>query len=220
MSEVIARVKAHPSGVLLLVQILGVVAYPFATDTALGRATLSFLAMVVLGLAVWTVRSTPALTWLAITLGLPALALTFVEVLQPDSQGIALASAVTHAVFYFYTAYALVRYLFDDTWVTNDELFAVGAAFTIVAWGFAYVFMAVQILDPGSFISYAGEGQRTWFELLFLSFANLTSVGLSDVAPVKPHARSFAMLEHLAGVLYVAMVISRMVSLTVLRFRG
>ena len=35
--------------------------------------------------------------------------------------------------------------------------------------------------------------------------------------PVKPFARSLVMIEQLAGVAYIAMVVSRLVSLTVLR---
>ena len=34
--------------------------------------------------------------------------------------------------------------------MTTDELFAVGATFTLVAWAFAYVFNGVQIVQPGS----------------------------------------------------------------------
>ena len=71
---------------------------------------------------------------------------------------IRLWSSVLHAFFYGYTAYGLVRYLFDDTWVTRDEIFAVGANFTVVAWGFAYLFVAVQVLYPGSFVVYQGRG--------------------------------------------------------------
>ena len=47
----------------------------------------------------------------------------------------------------------------------------------------------------------------------------LTSVGLSDVGPVQPEARAVGTIEQLAGVMYVAMVISRLVALTVLRSR-
>ena len=54
-------------------------------------------------------------------------------------------------------------------------------------------------------------------ELLFLSFTTLTSTGLSDVVPVKPFARGVVMIEQLAGLAYVAMVVSRLVGLTVLR---
>jgi hypothetical protein len=54
-------------------------------------------------------------------------------------------------------------------------------------------------------------------ELLFLSFTTLTSTGLSDVTPVKAFARSLVMMEQLAGLAYVAMVVSRLVGLMVMR---
>jgi hypothetical protein len=63
-------------------------------------------------------------------------------------------------------------------------------------------------------------GQRTFLELLYLSFANLTSVGLSDVTAVLPMGRSFVILEQLVGVMYVALIIARVVGLTITRWRG
>ena len=57
-------------------------------------------------------------------------------------------------------------------------------------------------------------------ELLFLSFTNLSSTGLSDVAPITAFARSLVMIEQLAGLGYVAMIVSRLVALTVTRPRG
>ena len=116
----------------------------------------------VLAVAVWAVRATPALTWVALLLGFPVVVLTVLEGVYPDSEQVRLWSAVLHALFYGYTAYGLVRYLFDDTCVTRDEVFAVGANFTVVAWGFAYLFIAVQIIWPGSFIAYQGEGSQNF----------------------------------------------------------
>jgi hypothetical protein len=114
----------------------------------------------------------------------------------------------------------MIRYLFVDDRVTRDELFATGAAFTVVAWGFAYLYAAAQVLWPGSFIGAGGPGDRSWFDLLFLSFTTLTSVGLSDVVPVLPNARSLVMIEQVAGVLYVALVVARLVGLTVVGRAG
>ena len=54
-------------------------------------------------------------------------------------------------------------------------------------------------------------------ELLFLSFTTLTSTGLSDVVPIKPFARALCMIEQLAGLAYVAVLVSRLVGLTVRR---
>jgi hypothetical protein len=64
------------------------------------------------------------------------------------------------------------------------------------------------------------HAQRTWMELLFLSFTNLTSTGLSDVTPIKPFARGVVMIEQLGGLAYVAMLVSRLVGLTVMRRRN
>jgi hypothetical protein len=210
-------VLAHPSAILLGAQLLAVLAYPFFDDTAWGRAVIGVVQLGIVLAALAAVRRTPALTWVAVLLGGPAMVLTVIEAVQPDADAVVLTSALFHAPFYFYVSYAMLRYLFHDDRVTRDELFATGAAFTVVAWGFAYVYAAAQVVWPGSFIGAGGGGDRPWFDLLFLSFTTLTSVGLSDVLPVEAHARSLAMVEMVAGVFYVALVVARLVSLAVTR---
>ncbi|HEU5325843.1 MAG TPA: ion channel [Candidatus Limnocylindria bacterium] len=210
----------HPSAVLLGVQLLGVVLYPFMVESPTGRALLSLFALVVLVMAVRAVRATPALTQVSIGLGVPVVVLTIMEAIRPEDEGILLWSAVLHAAFYFYTSYGLIRYMFKDRHVTPDELFATGATFTVVAWAFAYLYLAVQVVWPGSFTAAVGADlPRTWMEMLFLSFTTLTSTGLSDIAPVLPQARALNMIEQVAGLMYVALVISRIVGLTLYRER-
>ncbi|WP_036492438.1 MULTISPECIES: ion channel [Nocardioides] len=211
-------VVKHPCADLLIVQLLGIVIYPFLGDAPLGRAVFSTFALLVLVLAVMAVRMTPALNWVSAILGLPVVVLTIWEAVSPGVESVVLWSSVSHAVFYFYTAYALLRYMFADHVVTTDELYATGATFTVVAWGFAYVYLAVDIVWPGSF-SVVGNplDARAWFEMLFLSVTTMTSTGLSDIYPVRPHARSFVMIEQIAGMLYLALVVARMIALTVTR---
>jgi hypothetical protein len=215
VSNWLRAVWAHPSAVLLVVQLLGVLLYPFMAESVTGRSLLSLFALVVLVLAVRAVRATPAWTWAALLVGVPVFVLTILEAFQPENRTVLLWSSIMHAAFYFYTSYGLLRYMFNDSRVTPDELFATGATFTVVAWAFAYVYVAVQILWPGSFTAEVNPGSdRSWMELLFLSFTTLTSTGLSDVVPILPHARSLVMIEQVAGLMYVALVISRIVGLT------
>ncbi|GAA1147388.1 potassium channel family protein [Nocardioides aquiterrae] len=214
-----ATLRRHPSAVLLAAQLVAVLAYPFLDQEAWGRAVVGTVQLAIVLAALAAVRRTPALTWVAVLIAAPAMVLTVLEALQPDSAALGLTSAALHAPFYFYISYAMIRYLFHDDRVTRDELFATGAAFTVVAWGFAYVFAACQAIWPASFIGAAGDGPRSWFELLFLSFSTLTSVGLSDVVPIGAHARSLVMVEMVAGVFYVALVVARLVSLAVVRQR-
>ncbi len=211
------KIVSHPSAVLLLVQLIGVVIYPFMEDTTFGRVAFEAFGALVLGLAIWSVRDTPVPTWIVIILGVLASALSIADAIN-HSPAMELTSSVLHALFYFYAAGSLMVYMLADRYVTTDELYAVGATFTLVAWAFAYVFNVVQILQPESFTAaVTPDAPRTWMELLFLSFTNLSSTGLSDVAPITPHARSVVMIEQLAGLAYVALFVSRLVGLTISR---
>jgi hypothetical protein len=209
--------RKEPSAVLFAVQLAGLLVYPFVEGQGTQRALVSVFGIVVLALVVLAVRASPGLTWVGILLGAPATVLLLIQAVTGDDALLPYSSAL-EAVLYFYAAYALMRYMLGDHSVTRDELFAVGATFTLVAWGFAYVYLVWQAIEPGSFIAAEHpHDPRSWMELLFLSFTTLSSTGLSDVVPIQPFARSLVMIEQLAGVGYVAMVVSRLVGLTILR---
>lgn len=203
--------REHPSALLLLAQLGAVIAYPFCGDSRAGLAVVNVVSIVVVAFALYVVRRSPALTVVALGLGVPALALAVVEAVDPANGGIALASACFHAPFYFYVSYGQLRYLFADDRVTRDDLFATAAAFTVVAWGFTYLYAAVAVIWPGS---YSGAGRPSWFELLYLSFTTLSNTGLADIAPTMAHAQSVSIVEEVTGVFYIGLVIARLVGLT------
>ena len=209
--------RREPSAVLLVAQLGGVLLYPFMENSDAGRALFSLFGIAILGLVLLAVRSSPAWTWFGFLLALPASVLLVIQAISGSDDLLPYSSAI-EAVLYFYAGGALIAYMLADHEITRDELFAVGATFTLVAWAFAYSFTVLQAIEPRSFTAAINPlGDRTWIELLFLSFTTLSSTGLSDVIPVKAFARSLVMIEQLAGVAYIAMVVSRLVSLTVLR---
>jgi len=213
---VLRFVKREPSAVLLVVQLSGVLLYPLMEGSA-GRALFSLFGIIVLGLVVLAVRATPAFTWFAVILGVPATVLLVIQAVM-NSDALLPYSSALEAVLYFYAAGALIAYMLADHEITRDELFAIGATFTLVAWGFAYVYVVCQAIEPGSFIAaLEPAADRTWMELLFLSFTTLSSTGLGDIVPVKPFARGLVMFEMIAGVAYLTVVVSRLVALTVMR---
>jgi len=180
----------------------------------MGRTLFGMFGMVVLGAALWVVRRSPWLTWVGSLLALPVVILSVASVIAPRPE-LVVWTAALEAVFYFYAAGSLIAYMWQDWVATTDELFAAGATFTLLAWAFAYVFVACQALIPGSFGAGEGAAARTWMELLFLSVALLSSVGLSDIVPVAPMARGIVMLESFTGVMYIALVVSRLISMSV-----
>ena len=213
----LAAARRQPSAILLAAQLGAVLLYPFLKDNGAGRALFSVFGIAILGLVVLAVRSSPALTWVSLILALPATILLMIQAVTGSNDLLPYSSAL-EAALYFYAAGALIAYMLADHEITKDELFAVGATFTLVAWAFAYVYTVCQAIDPGSFTAAVDpEADRTWMELLFLSFTTLSSTGLSDVVPIRPFARGLVMLEMVAGLGYVAMVVSRLVGLLVMR---
>ena len=206
--------KRQPSAVLLAAQLAAILIYPFLEEGAAGRAVFSVFGIAILGLVVLAVRSSPAVTWVSVLLALPATVLLLIQAVTGDDALLPYSSAF-ESVLYFYAGGALLFYMLEDHEITRDELYAVGATFTLVAWAFAYAYVVCQAVEPQSFTAAVDpRDARTWMELLFLSFTTLTSTGLSDVVPIKPFARSLVMIEQLAGLGYVAMVVSRLVGLT------
>jgi hypothetical protein len=214
---VLRAARREPSAFLLAAQLLAVLVYPFMEDSDAGRALFSVAGIGILGLVLLAVRRSPAHNWVAIVLALPATVLLLIQAITGGDALLPYSSAL-EAVLYFYAAYALIAYMLEDHVITRDELWAIGATFTLVAWAFAYSFQVVQAVEPASFTAAVDpDGDRTWMELLYLSFTTLTSTGLSDIVPVKPFARSLVMVEQVAGLGYVVVLVSRLVALTVLR---
>ena len=213
----VVRIRRHPSALLLAVQLLGVMLYPVMEQAAAGRALFGAFGIVVLLLAVWVVKRSPALGWVAWCLAMPAVLLSWAAALLAEPALTAMSQAL-ESLLYFYTAASLTAYMLQDHKVTSDELFAAGATFTLLAWAFAFAFSVCQQWFPGSFTAAINpEHPRTWMELLFLSFSTLSGVGLSDIMPIKPHARALVMLAQFAGVMYIALVVSRLIGLTTMK---
>jgi ion channel len=208
-------VLRYPSAVLLLVQLAGVLLYPLMEQAAESRASFGVFGVIVLGLALRMVRNTPGVTWFALLLASSIVALSIANV-SLQNPILLLLMAALEAAFYFYAAGCLIAYMLQDDRATTDELFAAGATFTLLAWAFAYVYMVCQLLSPGSFIVQTDPSlTRTWMDLLFLSFTCLSGVGLGDIMPLQPMARALVMLEEFTGVMYIALVVSRLIGLTI-----
>ena len=211
--------RRHPSAFLLAAQLLSLLLYPIMDDTTSGRMLFGAVALVVVPLTVWVVSRSPSVRWVGWLLAIPAVVLTITGIAL-DRPGLLQLSAVLEAALYFYAAGGLIVYMMNDHEVSADELFAAGATFTLLAWGFAYAFFVCQAWYPDSFIGIEEPGRpRRWLELLSLSFSNLSATGLSDIMPIGSPARVLVMLEQFAGIGYIAIVVSRLIGLTIIRHR-
>ncbi|MEO8355448.1 MAG: ion channel [Chloroflexota bacterium] len=209
--------RRHPSAFLLAAQLLSLVLYAAYDGSSRGRALLGAVGVLILTLVVWVITHSPAINWIAWVLVAPAIVFSLLSIFFIDPR-LLIWSSLLEAALYFYAAGSMVAYMMEDYRVTTDELFAAGATYTLLAWGFAFTYLACQAWLPGSFSGITDPSQpRTFLELLFLSFTNLSATGLSDILPVTPPARVLVMLEQFAGIGYVAVVVSRLIGMTLVR---
>ena len=213
--RLLIHTRRHPSAILLLVQLLGMLLYPFIESEPAGHVALNVFGIVVLMLTIRMVRRTPGETRISIALAVPIVVLLALQTFS-DLGGALLAwSSALEALFYFYAAASLIAYMMGDRQATTDELFAAGATFTLLAWGFTHLYLMVQELHPGTFAAAVNaSAPRTWSELNYLSFALLSSTGIGDVIPLTTHARALCSIEMLVGVMYLAAVVARLIGFT------
>ena len=140
---VIGFVRRTPSAALLVAQLVGVLLYPFMEGTSSGRAAFAIFGIGVLALAVMAVRVTPFLSWVSVLIAAPAMVLLALQVVTSNAALFEWSSAF-EAVLYFYAAMSMLAYMLEDSTVGTDEMFAIGAVFTLLAWAFAYVFFVLQ----------------------------------------------------------------------------
>jgi hypothetical protein len=98
--------------------------------------------------------------------------------------------------------------------ITARRLHGAVAAYLLLGLIWAYGYGLLELLRPGAFSGaiVPGDGPRAF---LYFSFVTLATVGYGDILPVHPAARSLATLEAVTGSLYLAILISRLVSLAI-----
>ena len=182
---------------LLGAQLLQVLAWPFLGGSTLGGAFLGVIGMLAVGSAVLAVRRTPHVSRVVFFLGAPTIVFTLLEAVFSDVEPVVLVSGLLHAPFYFYVSYAMLRYLFHDEEVTTDEYYATGAAFTVVAWGFAHLYASIQVVWPDSFANAGDNGVPSGVRYMrrqpgvwTCSIASKTGSHLSTIPAPPPNGRS------------------------------
>ena len=208
----------HPSAFLLTAQFLQLGLYAFLGNRHNQQIIINGFGVLVLVLVVWVINRSPGVNWIAWILAIPAFGGLIYALIVPDV-AIEGWTALFESILYFYAAGSLIAYMMKDDQVTTDELFAVGATFTLLAWGFAFLYLACQSWQPASFYSTVIPPLQplNFVAYLSLSFTNLTATGLSDIVATSNASKVIVMLEQFCGIGYVAMVVSRLVGLTLQR---
>ncbi|MCZ8166452.1 potassium channel family protein [Silanimonas sp.] len=212
---ILRQLRRLPNLLLLSALLAQVLAWPWLEGIEGGRLMLVGFDWVILVLALRAARATGAEAQLGWWLLGPAVVLHAAEVVAGGS-GLYVASQLAQAAFHGFVVTCLLRYVLRDDVMTLDELWALASLYVLLAFVFAYVYAVIEHLAPGAFFinpTNNPDGVTGWWELLYFSFTCLTSVGFGEITPVHDVARSVVMIQQVTGVLYLAIVISRLIGM-------
>jgi hypothetical protein len=210
------RFARLPNAWLLLALVVQVLSYPVLDYYPRGRVAIAGFDLVILALALRASRASGHETRLGYVLVVPAMALHVADTFGTNVGGVFAASLIAQAAFHAFVVVCLLRYMLRDEIMTRDELFAAAGLYVLMAFVFAYLYALIEHWQPGAFVINAAnnpQGTTRWWDLLYFSFTCLTSVGFGEITPANDHARSLVMIQQMIGVLYFALVVSRLVTL-------
>lgn len=206
--------RLQPSAFLLAAQLLQLLLFTLFHKTFSQHAWISVFGVTAVVLVLWVVNQDSGIPWLKWTLYFPAFLLSLAAAIF-GTETLTAWSGLADGVFYFFAVGSMIKYMMGDFRVTTDEIFAIIATYTLITWAFAFLYIACQFWAPGSFTSpIVGDRPLVFNEALFISFTNLSSTGLSDISPATTWARSIMMLEQMSGGIYIAVVVSRLVGMS------
>ena len=134
-----------------------------------------------------------------------------------DVKQINLLTRVFGALFFGYAVILILRIVFRSTEVTREMIFAAVVAYLLIALMWAFFYMILENLVPGSF-SFAEQSTRVeTMRFQYFSFVTITTLGYGDVLPLSDRASALALLEALIGQIYLVVVVAWLVGMFVSR---
>ena len=109
------------------------------------------------------------------------------------------------------TPVVIVRDIVKTRLVSVQTLLAAMCLYLLIGINFALLYDFAGTLTPGGFFGSPSLGTIT--NALFFSFTTLTTVGYGNLVPATAFGQSLAMVEAVAGQIYLIVVVARLVSL-------
>ncbi|HZP45519.1 MAG TPA: potassium channel family protein [Candidatus Binataceae bacterium] len=193
---------------LLIINILIIPMVQFVTwGRFLARSILSLL--FISGLMATVVRRRTMMA--AVVIILAALLIGYKDILRP-TLALNLLNDSISLVFVTVVIFLILRQVNRTGPITSRRIQGSIAAYLLIGVLWAIAYDMVESIAPGSFRIVLSTGPRLP-QLGYFSFTTLATLGLGDILPVSPLARSLVVLEALIGQLFPVILIARLVAM-------
>src|SRR5262245_51190211 len=217
MNPVLKRLRFRRFSTVQLLIALAIllISAPFVEEVEGGGLILSVLFSLVLIAAVFAVADRKRSLAIALALAIPAITIRWISFFRPELVHPA-AFLVCALVLLAFVIGHLMYFILRAPVVTIEVLCASIAAYLMLGLMWTVAYWLVDQVTPGgafSFNTERGSHSMNGFTGFYFSFITLSTVGYGDITPVSQAARWLAAMEAMTGLLYVAVLIARLVSL-------
>ncbi len=200
---------------LLCSLVLFIVMIPFVEDIPNGAFLEPSLLTLVLGAGLMAVGGRRRVLMVGLFLLLPSVIFRWIHHVSPDlvSPAVFLGFGL---VFIGFVVANILSFILRAGRVDTEVICAGVSVYLLIGllWSMAYKLLGTVSPDAFAFTNVPNADQEmTSFNAFYFSFSTLSSVGYGDITPASKVARMLAVMEAVTGILYVAVLISRLVSL-------
>ncbi len=198
-------------------------AYPLFSNRGSIILDLLFSGMLVIG--AYAVSHKRKVLVAALFLAIPTLVFWWI-VRIVDSPPLVFTGLAMSAIFFLFILSLLLRHVIRSPRANAGTIYAAMSAYLLMGVAWALFYALVEITSPGAFdfgalaehsASYARHADLQLFS--YYSLVTLSTLGYGDITPVSPLARSLSSLEAVAGQLFIAVLLARLVGLHVAQNR-
>ncbi len=195
--------------VLLAALLLFILVFPVIEQYHAADLLLVLMLTCILVSAILNAGNHPGEVAVTLLLVIPAALTTWLQFFIP-SPGLFVLHIITIILFLTCILSIILRRIMQKRVITSNEIFGAVSVYIMIGIVFAYCYQLINQIVPGS-IALPGTGSSL-SPLLFLSFQTLCTVGFGDIAINTPLVRSVAILEMIAGVMYIAIFVGVLVN--------
>ncbi len=197
---------------LFLFLLASLILYPYAQATAVHYLAFRILGAGIILLSVYAVSFRRGLVGFALLLSIPAL-LQHILLLRADRGFLSALSILLSFGFDVFIVVVIFRRVFDKVKADAETIFGALCIYLLVGFGFSSLYGMVAALQPHAFYLDPASNLHTIpdrFDFIYYSFGTMTSLGAAGIVAVSSPARSLTAIEAILGVLYLAVLISRL----------
>jgi hypothetical protein len=198
---------------LFLSLFAALIIYPYAENHAFGYYAFRIMGSAAIVFCVYAASFRRSLVIIAIALSIPAFTHRILNLNASDS-ALSILNIVLSFAFDAFIVIVIFRRVFGPARPTAETIFGALCIYLLVGFGFASIYGMITLLDPHAFYLSPAVNTHTIpnrLDFIYYSYATITSLGGTGITPVSGEARSVTVIEALVGVLYLAVLISRLV---------